>query len=359
MAEHDMTYYIHLQGKSMMDTLEKTELVKPFADLWTESKPDRLVLVGSGSSANAAKAAAAYMEKLLGVDVTAISPTALPSELRGNPLLVYVSQSGNSTNTVAAIERTAKYPGIALVGDKDCQMNKVIDKHVLLACEHEEAGPKTMGYTCTILSLYVMAIEAAKASGAITEDAAKAEMDKLTAMAKAMDENVAVTEKWYAEAEKILMEKQGFLFVAKDQGQFVCQESALKVQETTLRMAMGFEFEEFLHGPIAMFKAAPAGFYFLPEEGDGDLMRAETLAEIHAQYSDAVWTIKVGEKAALEGSMLTLAAPKGPEYDPFWAILPAQVIGANLPSKVGAEGQLKIIFHAVDDKLKMKYEGAF
>ena len=42
--------------------------------------------------------------------------------------------------------------------------------HVLLECGEEKAGPKTKGYTCTILTFYLYALEAAISAGILSQE---------------------------------------------------------------------------------------------------------------------------------------------------------------------------------------------
>ncbi len=70
------------------------------------AQPDRLILVASGTSRNAAAAAAPFMEWALDLPVDVTAPSGLGRIVGKRPFLIFVSQGGNSTNTIAAIERT-------------------------------------------------------------------------------------------------------------------------------------------------------------------------------------------------------------------------------------------------------------
>lgn len=355
---HDMNHYIHRQADAMKASLlARKETCQTFCRIWKEVRPDRVYLVGSGTSGTAIRAAAGFVEQALQTETTALSPTSLPALVTGRPLFVYVSQGGASTNTLRAIEQMKAYPGIALTGEEDCAINKACGGYVKLCCEHEEAGPKTMGYTLTILTLYEMALEAALETGVMPQEKYDCAVEALERMTEAMEGNVAASEAWYEQAEQRLQEAGFYLVVGMDEGKFVAQEGALKLQETTLRAAIGFEYEEFLHGPIGMFYSAPAGIYLQPAVTKPDSLRMETLAGIHAQYASAVFTIRRGDACATTNDTLMLQAPAEPWLAPFWQIVPLQVLSARLPVKLGSEGKLHEMFTRIDQAVSIKYKG--
>ena len=137
-------------------------LAAPFVQAVATYQPDRLLLVASGTSRNAACAAAPFMEWVLGLPVTVVAPSCLEAVAGKKPLLVFISQGGNSTNTIAAIENHRDTPSLALTGNPDGEINQLCNSTVTIPCGPEKAGPKTKGYTSTVLLLYLMALEAAR-----------------------------------------------------------------------------------------------------------------------------------------------------------------------------------------------------
>ena len=352
-----MEHYIHRQAAVMKDAIEgRAEITAPFVKLFCEAQPDHLYLVGSGTSGNAVRAAAAFVEKATGVEVVALSPTSLPEKPFGRPLFVFVSQGGNSTNTLRAIESMRAYPSIALTGESCCRINEVC-ANVQMRCEHEYAGPKTMGYTCTIITLYLMAMEAARAVGTLAAQDYEADLALLRDMANAMDENVRMTEDWYKAHAEALKDASTHLVIGIENGRIVAQEGALKLQETILQPAFGYEFEEFLHGPVCMFSAAPEGFYLLPPENEADAARMVKVAQVHSAYAKNVWCVRQGDAAAWDGATLTYHAPKADFLTPFWQILPFQVLSAFLPAELGTAGKGHQIIVDLDKAVSMKYKG--
>lgn len=351
---YDMRYYIDRQPEAMKKAIAaREEISRPFVELWVSAGADRLYLVGSGTSGNAARAAAPFMQQVLDTEVTAVSPTSLPSMLKGKPFFLFISQGGQSTNTVRAIEQMASYPHLALTGETECRINHLCP-HVVLNCGHEEAGPKTMGYTATILTLYLMALEAARKTQTVSAAAYDACADKLERMADRMAENISVAWQWVQSAQNELLSAANWAAAGVGVSHAIACESALKLMETLLRPAAGFEFEEYLHGPTMMLNAGMGGIYLLPADTSPDRARMEALADLHRGFHSPVITVRAGEHAALEGSSLTMAADPEDYLMPFWQILPGQVMGAFLPAFLETQGRGHNIFKAIDEAVGVK-----
>lgn len=166
-----MTYILEqpaMFGKMLAD---RAGIAAPFAEALQKAQPDRLILVASGTSRNAAAAAAPLWSGHWTCRWMSQRLRGLAALWAKRPFLIFVSQGGNSTNTIAAIERTAQYPSLALTGDPEGHINTLCPHAVLIACGEEKAGPKTKGYTGTILTLYLMALEAGRESGSLTAEA--------------------------------------------------------------------------------------------------------------------------------------------------------------------------------------------
>lgn len=138
-----MTYILEqpaMFGKMLAD---RAGIAAPFAEALQKAQPDRLILVASGTSrAMRQRAAAPFMEWALDLPVDVTAPSGLGRIVGKRPFLIFVSQGGNSTNTIAAIERTAQYPSLALTGDPEGHINTLCPHAVLIACGEEKAAPR-------------------------------------------------------------------------------------------------------------------------------------------------------------------------------------------------------------------------
>ena len=122
----------------------RASLAAPFVELFRAVEPDRLYIVASGTSRNASATAAPFMSQVLGMDVTVSAPSRLYAVYGQRPLMIYVSQGGNSTNTIAAMERFAAIPSLAMTGDRG-RICDLCQHYTAIPCGPETVGPKTKG----------------------------------------------------------------------------------------------------------------------------------------------------------------------------------------------------------------------
>lgn len=92
---NSMYHYWKSQPEVLRQILEQRKSqTEEFVKLFCAVNPDKLYLIGSGTSLNAERAAAGYMETILDVDVCAVPSSRIP-QLRGErPMVVFISQGG-------------------------------------------------------------------------------------------------------------------------------------------------------------------------------------------------------------------------------------------------------------------------
>ena len=110
------------------------------------------------------------MSRAMDVDVTVHCPSQVPAIRAARPMIMAVSQGGESTNTIAAINALKQYPLIAVTGKEQCTINTMCDRRLPIGCRVETVGPKTMGYTATIYTFSLLALEAGFLSGKMDAD---------------------------------------------------------------------------------------------------------------------------------------------------------------------------------------------
>lgn len=90
---NSMYHYWKSQPEVLRQILEQRKSqTEEFVKLFCAVNPDKLYLIGSGTSLNAERAAAGYMETMLDVDVCAVPSSRIP-QLRGErPMVVFISQ---------------------------------------------------------------------------------------------------------------------------------------------------------------------------------------------------------------------------------------------------------------------------
>jgi len=312
----------------------KKRLFSDFVDFYAGHKTGRVYLIGSGTSYHACAAAAPYMEQVLGIEVTVSSPTATVNIYEKSAMAVAVSQSGRSTNTLTAVARLkeAGIPVVTLTDPIDTPVAKAGDLPVLLSACDEQIGPKTRGYTATLLSLVLMALE-------VKSDTYVYYARDLEALCQIIEQYpsyINVCENFFEKHMESIKKARHYLFVGKGVSGKAADECALKVLETLCYPASGYEFEEFLHGPVFCADETMAVFFYLPEQNDVDYPRIIKAAEIMRRATENVYIVSRGEEIA---GYKTLCLPYTNTlcFSAFVDVLIGQLISARLPGIMGRE----------------------
>lgn len=308
-------------------------------------KPERLVLVGTGSSMNALVAAATALEQSTGATVTFKEPEAflrLPPRVSAAPTLVIaVSQSGRSAATVEAVRLSVKlgFPTVVVVGEDGSPIAQTGADIVLMPIGEELAGPKTKGYTASVLTLLAIA---AKLSGKPLETA---ELEGALDIVLAQSDAAA---QWLLSTYGI----PDYVQVAGQHGHVgSALEASLKIAEMTGVPTAGFDIEEALHGHV--YGTTDRSLVLV-------IARDATEAKVAANLGRALTAL--GPRLAVcnmsdEKTQFDLAIewPKTPESwaDATWALFPFQWYAWHVARAKGME-QPGMIYPNLGKQLNVK-----
>ncbi len=339
------------QFKTMQKILTESASAS-FTDFYKSAAPDRIYLFGSGTSYNACSAAAPFMEEALGVEVTVTAPTQA-GKLYGKPLVIAVSQGGRSTNTLAAI-KNAKENGasvVTLTDPKDTPVGAVADLALHLQADDEQIGAKTRGYTATVLTLYLMALETAFALGSVNRDFYNRKLNALKDTIAKGEEYFAACQDFYNANFENLKTMKNIIFTGKGIPAKVAQEDALKVLETLCYPSLGYEYEEFLHGPACCTSEELGLFIFLTSGADRERM-IKTSEMISGATANCYI---ISHDPDIRGDKVLYLPSEDPDFcSPFIDILFGQLLSAKLTEDLGRERHpaVKDIFTSMGTKVK-------
>lgn len=269
----------------------RKELTRHFYERFAEERPDHIYMIASGTSCNAARAAAPFVEKLLEIEVTVFPPSRAEKIWGKNPMVLLIAQEGRSTNILKAAENLKEYRCVGLTGDLTGILHKKCGTYVEIPCGEEHVGPKTKGYTATILILYLMALEAGRAEEIISEQMYLEYLDAMQCAVRNLKKNIDSTMEWVEKNKQGLSSMQEAYIIGKKQELFPAQEGSLKLMETMLVPGLAFDFEEYMHEPSCSIREKTSGFYLLPPKEDEDYERMKTLAEYHRTICNEVYII--------------------------------------------------------------------
>lgn len=314
--------------------LGRKELLHAFGAFYRALNPDRIYLVGSGTSYNACGAAATFMEKILAVEVTTVAPSAIGKLYGNRPLMIAVSQSGQSTNTLHAIEpaRKAGVAVVTLTDPTDTPVGRSGDLAVHLAADNELVGPKTRGYTGTILLLHLMALEAALHCAALSKGDYEQTISAYGNVCEQEQAYLQTCQNFYDAHFSDLKNARAYIFSGKGADAMTAKESALKVLETLCFPSLGYEYEEVLHGPLCCVDESTALFLYLSHDEDKERMLKT--ADIIGRVTPNCYVV-TDDPTVMGEKILSLPASGSECTSVFTYILFSQLISAKLTQDLG------------------------
>ncbi len=275
---------------------------------------DEVIFTGCGSTYYLALAAAALLQELTGVSASALPASevwlypASAYRASANTLLIAVSRSGTTTETVRAVE-SFKAKGAGKTLTLSCYPEGTLaslgDLNLVLSAGQEKSVAQTRAFSTLYLATVFLAHHWAP-----TSDAALSELpDVCTHLLT-----------HYAPLAERLGKDMGlerFYFLGSGPRYGLACELSLKMKEMTLSHSEPFHFLEFRHGPQSMVtdKTLLIG---LVSEANGDKERA-VLSEMQARGAQ-VLTIAEKDADVTFTSGLTEAV-RNPLYLPVVQLL--------------------------------------
>ena len=216
---------------------------------------NRIQIVACGTSLHAAMVGKYLIEDLceISVDVEPSSEYIYRKTITDeNTLVIGVSQSGETADTITAV-RQAKKKGshILIVTNRpDSTMAREANSLVPVNAGIEVSVAATKSYMAQVISFYLLAIYMAEVKGYSKEEIAKLKHE-LIVLPQKIEKVLAHKESIQACAKKFSSAKD-FIFIARGINFATALEGALKLKEISYINATGYTAGELKHGPIAM-----------------------------------------------------------------------------------------------------------
>ena len=230
-----------------------------------------IYITGSGTSYHAGLAAQ-YAISTLTRFVTSLIPASefpswIPSVSTRRPLLIAISQSGESLDVLAAA-KTASEKGmdvLAVTNTRNSSLMKMAKYTLLTRAGKESAVTATKSHVAQLLALFLLTTQLAETNGNPTVDSAWLRQELFKAPEILAETIKSVDRKVQKLAQKYC--HQGFFFLLGSGPNYAtAMEGALKLKEACNIFAEGFATREFLHGPIQLVNKGTSLFFILTED---------------------------------------------------------------------------------------------
>ena len=262
--EHFMMKEIHEQPKAVKDTLSsviKDDAIDLSAVPLTDEEIQRyeqIYIVACGSAWHVGMAAQYVLEDLAQIPVR----VELASEFRyrkmplnKNSLVIVVSQSGETADTLAAL-RMAKEKGLdtmAVVNVVGSSIAREADKVFYTLAGPEISVATTKAYSAQIAAMYCLAVQFAKDRGTIDEEKYRYYIHELLTLPEKIDKILEDKERiqWFAAKQA---NAHDVFFVGRGIDYAVCLEGSLKLKEISYIHSEAYAAGELKHGTISLIE---------------------------------------------------------------------------------------------------------
>ena len=220
---------------------------------------DSIEIVACGSAMHAGLVGATLIERFAKIPASVYIASEyryFPPVSKGNSLVIVISQSGETADTIAAL-RYAKANGKRTLGIVNATATTIANEADF--CLYTHAGPEiavatTKGYTTQIAVLYLLAVFLGYCSGALTHDKTLClTKELLTDAPLAAKEMLGKNEEIKEIAKKIYGRNNAF-FIGRGIDYLICMEGSLKLKEISYIHSEAYAAGELKHGTISLIE---------------------------------------------------------------------------------------------------------
>ena len=241
---------------------------------WKVSEINSITLIGCGTAYHSCLMAKYWFDELTQLDVNIDIASEFryrKNRFKENSLYIFVSQSGETADTYAALDLCNKNKM------KTCAVVNVIEssiardsKFVLpIHCGPEIGVASTKAFLGQILILYILALKLSSLRKEITKENYQEKIKDLQDLPKLIEKSLLIDNDIQA-ISSTFNEAKGSMFLGRGFSYPIALEGALKLKELSYVHAEGYPAGEMKHGPLALIEdgmpvvvLAPRDSYYL------------------------------------------------------------------------------------------------
>ncbi|MBU1820894.1 MAG: glutamine--fructose-6-phosphate transaminase (isomerizing), partial [Bacteroidetes bacterium] len=295
---------------------------------------NRIVIVGCGTSWHAGLVAEYLFEELarINVEVEYASEFRYRNPIiKENDIVIAISQSGETADTLAAIE-LAKSKGAIIFG-----VCNVVGSSIARATDagaYTHAGPEigvasTKAFTAQVTVLAIMAIAAAKSRGTISEEDYRQLLIELETIPEKVEKVLQNAAK-IKEIAFIFTYARNFIYLGRGLNFPVALEGALKLKEISYIHAEGYPAAEMKHGPIALIDEDMPVVFLATKDSSYDKI-VSNIQEVKARKGRVIAIITEGDTLIPTMVDFVIEIPKTHDMlIPLVSVIPLQLLSYHV-----------------------------
>ena len=298
------------------------------------AKLDRVMLIGCGTSLNAAQVGRHLVERYSGLPAEAESASEFRYRdpfIGPNTLVVSIGQSGETADTVAAMQMVKAKGGklITICNSEGSQASRIADGSFYMRSGIEIGVASTKTFVASLTILNLLAIYLGQSRGTLEPAKFQELVDGLAQLPRLMGELIADSSVYQQMAQEYAT-FDNFLFLGRGMNSPIASEGALKLKEISYIHAEGYPAGEMKHGPIALIDSAMAIVALAPKDTLYDKV-ANNIREVKARDGRVLAVLTEGDTQLAADVDHVLYIPEAPEHIiPLLTTVPLQMLAYHI-----------------------------
>ena len=330
---HTLARYVNMASERVALPLE---LPFDFKDI------QRISITACGTASYAGYVAKYWFERLGRVPVeldVASEFRYREAPLRKGDLAIFISQSGETADTLAAL-RYAKQQGVHTLSVVNVASSTIAreSETVLPTLAGPEIGvASTKAFTCQLMVLAALAVAAGKARGELS-DADESKLVHALVQIPRLIADALATEPQIEKLAREIAKSKDVLYLGRGTSYPLALEGALKLKEISYIHAEGYAAGELKHGPIALIDENMPVVVIAPHDGVFE-KTVSNMQEVAARGGNIIlMTDARGAAEATMESLVTIVLPDmAATFTPIVYAIPVQLLAYHAAVVMGTD----------------------
>ena len=345
--EHFMLKEIFEQPKALQDSLNELLTESPLENLGLNWRLGSISIVACGTSYHAGLVGKYVIEQLTAVPVSvqyssefryAAPVQGVGGLLSSRPLVILISQSGETADTLAAA-RAARQQGchtIAICNVPGSRITREVDGVIITKSGQEIGVAATKTFLTQMQALYALAIHLSFSSGTMDHPQMKLWESEIRRIPSKITQVLNSSESIKALVPHFVKAKSVF-FVGRNINYPMAMEGALKLKEISYIHAEGYPAGELKHGPLALLGSeTPVVAIAVQDHTYSKLI--SNIEEMSARKAPVIAVVQKGDKNAVKASDHSFELPDiDPVLSPFPTAVFLQLLSYYIAHELGTE----------------------
>ncbi len=335
---HFMLKEIAEQPKAIRDTIatlvSMDSIELPDVNLdeeFLQEKLEKIIIVACGSAYHTGLVAKHLLESLADIpcQVEIASEFRYSHQLFGKEALaVFVSQSGETADTLAALRLAKKYGAqvLSIVNVQDSIIAKESENAIFTKAGKEVAVATTKAYSAQLAAFYALAIFIGKGRGKITTEEEEKLVKELLLLPEKVKETLEATNEISKKIAGEICKQRDVFFLGRLKDFATACEGALKLKEISYINAQSYAAGELKHGTISLIEN---GTPVVAVAGESKVFSKtlSNICEVEARGGKVlVITDKAKQTLASSGRTVVAVSDVCSYFRPSLLVLPLQLI---------------------------------